>query len=56
LGAKKRLFLETEADGAPAEEGIHFHGHIVLGAQFVAAQVERADDHRGGLNALATEW
>ena len=46
LRAEQVLFLEAEPDGAPAEERVHLLGQVNVGEQFVAAEVERADDHR----------
>ena len=44
LDAKDLAFLQTEADGAPAQERIHLLGHLQMGEELVPAQIERADD------------
>ena len=47
LRAEQVLLLEAEPDGAPAEERIHLLGDVDVREQLVAAEIERADDHRG---------
>ena len=46
LSAKEGAFLQAKANGAPAEERVQFLWHPKVRDEFVAAQIERADDNR----------
>ena len=51
LVPKNLPFLETKPDGAPAQKGIEFLRHRQVREELVAAQVQRADDDRVGLQS-----
>ena len=48
LGAENLAFLQAETDGAPAQKGVHLDRELEMGKEFVAAQIQRADDDRMG--------